>query len=313
MNKHIKNETQNGELMVNFYMLIGLPGAGKSEIAKQLAQLYNADIVSSDDIRNEFYGEESIQGDNAKIFDEMRRRTLTSLKNGKNVVYDATNISRKKRSHLIRSITIDCHKTAYVVWAKYETCLLRDRLRNRNVGESVIKEMLTRFQPPYYDEGWDEIKFHINDAPYTNEDYEQWIDCPHDNPHHNNTVKEHTLRVMTETAKLQKARMQTRGSSIILLITASLHDIGKKFVKAFKNCRGKPSEIAHFYDHQNVGSYFAIGYEETLGLHTKQRALIYWLINVHMDPFLKTKYSAALPEKLSKLLEAFHLCDVTGA
>ena len=118
---------------------------------------------------------------------------------------------------------------------------------------------------------------------------------------------------MTEAAKLQKSRMQGRGVAISLLIAASLHDIGKKFVKDFKNSRGEPSEIAHFYNHQNVGSYFAIGYDETLGLHIKQRALIYWIINVHMDPFLKTKYSEALSEELSKLLETFHQCDVAGA
>lgn len=298
--------------MVKFYMLIGLPGSGKSEIARQLADS-NTVILSSDAIRKEFYGDESIQDDPAKIFEEMQRRTIAALKSGKNAIYDATNISRKKRKHLLSSINIPCKKIAYVVWARYETCLARDAARNRNVGESVIKRMLLNFQPPYYDEGWNDIEFKLNDEPYKRSDYDNWLDCNHDNPHHNNTVKEHTLRVMTEAAKLQKSRIQGRGVAISLLIAASLHDIGKKFVKDFKNSRGEPSEIAHFYNHQNVGSYFAIGYDETLGLHIKQRALIYWIINVHMDPFLKTKYSEALSEELSKLLETFHQCDVAGA
>ena len=269
--------------------------------------------MSSDAIRKEFYGDETIQDDPAKIFEEMQRRTIAALKDGKNVVYDATNISRKKRKHLLSSITIPCQKIAYVIWARYETCLARDNSRNRNVGESVIRRMLLNFQPPYYDEGWDNIEFRLNDEPYKRSDYDNWLDCEHDNPHHNNTVKEHTLRVMTEAAKLQQGRRQGKGVAITLIITASLHDIGKKFVKAFKNSRGEPSEIAHFYNHHNVGSYFAIGYEETIGLHTKQRALIYWLINVHMDPFLKTKYSAALSDELSKILDAFHQCDLAGA
>ena len=111
----------------------------------------------------------------------------------------------------------------------------------------------------------------------------------------------------------RSGRSPTKGVAITLIIAASLHDVGKKFVKAFKNSRGEPSEIAHFYNHHNVGSYFAIGYDETLGLHIKQRALIYWLINVHMDPFLKTKYSTALPDELSKLLDTFHQCDLAGA
>lgn len=293
--------------MVKFYMLIGLPGAGKSEITRQLAD-NNTVILSSDAIRKEFYGDEAIQDDPAKIFEEMQRRTIAALKNGKNVVYDATNIRRKKRKHLLSSITIPCQKIAYMVWARYETCIARDNNRNRSVGESVIKRMLLNFQPPYYDEGWDRIEFRLNDEPYRRSDYDNWLDCEHDNPHHNNTIKEHTLRVITEVA--QKSR--NRGA-ITLIIAASLHDIGKKFVKTFKNSRGEPCDIAHFYNHHNVGSYFAIGYEETLGLHTKQRALIYWLVNVHMDPFLKTKYSAELPDELSKILDAFHQCDVAGA
>ena len=298
--------------MAKFYMLIGLPGSGKSEVARQLADS-NTTILSSDAIRKEFYGDETIQDDPAKIFEEMQRRTIAALKDGKNIIYDATNISRKKRKHLLSSITIPCEKIAYVVWARYETCVARDTGRNRNVGENVIKRMLLNFQPPYYDEGWDSIEFKLNDEPYKRSNYEDWLNCEHDNPHHNNTVKEHTLNVMTEAAKLQQGRRQGKGVAITLLVAASLHDIGKKFVKAFKNSRGEPCDIAHFYNHHNVGSYFAIGYEETLGLHTKQRALIYWLINVHMDPFLNTKYSAALPDELSHLLNAFHQCDVAGA
>lgn len=156
----------------------------------------------------------------------------------------------------------------------YETCLARDNSRNRNVGESVIRRMLLNFQPPYYDEGWDDIEFRLNDEPYRRSDYDNWLDCEHDNPHHNNTVKEHTLRVMTEAAKLQQGRRQGKGVAITLIVAASLHDIGKKFVKAFKNSRGEPSEIAHFYNHHNVGSYFASDYlceyseEEKAQYHT---------------------------------------------
>lgn len=297
--------------MVKFTMLIGLPGSGKTEIASLLAD-DNTVILSSDAIRKEFYGDETKQDDPAKIFEEMQRRSIALLKGGKNVIYDATNISRKKRKHLLSSITLPCLKIAYIVWARYETCLARDNDRNRNVGERVIKRMLLNFQPPYYDEGWDKIEFKINDEPYQRSDYDNWLDCKHDNPHHNNTVKEHTLQVMVEATKLQQGRSR-KGVAITLLVVASLHDIGKKFVKDFKNSRGEPSEIAHFYNHQNVGSYFAIGYEETLGLHPKQRALIYWLINVHMDPFLKTKYSSSLSNELSTLLDAFHKCDTLGA
>lgn len=301
--------------MAKFVMLIGLPGAGKSQYAERLhsdLHLTNPTILSSDSIRKEIYGDETVQDNPEKVFELMRQRTVASLNEGRDVIYDATNISRKKRRHLLSQLP-SCDKIACVVWAKYETCVERDATRERSVGEYVIKRMLLNFQPPYFDEGWDRIEFKLNDTPYTRCDYDDWLDCEHDNPHHNNSVKEHTTKVMREALKRCYARSDKKGLDVVMIVTASLHDIGKKFVKAFKNSRGEPTEIAHFYNHHNVGSYFAIGYEETFGMNITQRALVYWLINVHMDPFLQTKYSASLSDSLSKLLNAFHECDVQGA
>ena len=45
-------------------LLIGLPGSGKTTYAKNYAQKYINDVVhlSSDKIRQELYGDETIQG-----------------------------------------------------------------------------------------------------------------------------------------------------------------------------------------------------------------------------------------------------------
>ena len=298
--------------MPDFYMLIGLPGAGKSKIAQEIAG-DNFVVFSSDHIRREFFGDESIQNEPNIVFEEMQRRTAAALKKGLNVIYDATNISRKKRRHLLSSLTMPCKKAAYVVWSRYETCIARDKNRSRSVGTSVLRQMLTSFQPPYFDEGWDEIHFKINDTPYSRADYDSWLDCDHDNPHHNNTVKEHTRKVMSEASNLHYDKEYSIDDITALVAAAGLHDIGKKFVKSFQNSRGKPSETAHYYNHQYVGSYFAIGYDETFSFNVEQRAFIYWLVNVHMDPFLHTKYSATLPPHLKRLLDAFHRSDVMGA
>ena len=242
----------------------------------------------------------------------MRQRTVASLNEGRDVVYDATNISRKKRRHLLSQLP-PCDKIAYVIWAKYETCIKRDAVRERSVGKSVIKRMLMNFQPPYFDEGWDRIEFKMNDTPYTRRDYDDWLDCEHDNPHHNNTVKEHTLLVMKAASNNITTRSAHKGLMDTIRIAAALHDIGKKFVKGFKDSRGNPCEIAHFYSHHNVGSYFAIGYEEVLGLDIKKRAMIVWLINVHMEPFFNSKYYATLRDDLKNAVDILHKCDVEGA
>lgn len=301
--------------MTKFVMLIGLPGAGKSQYAEHLKSdlhLNSPTILSSDAIRKEIYGDETIQDKPEKVFELMRQRTVTSLNEGRDVVYDATNISRKKRRHLLSQLP-PCDKIACVIWAKYETCIKRDATRERSVGKSVIKRMLMNFQPPYFDEGWDRIEFKMNDTPYTRYDYDDWLDCEHDNPHHNNTVKEHTLRVMTAVSNITPARYAHKGLMDTIRISAALHDIGKKFVKSFKDSRGNPCEIAHFYSHHNVGSYFAIGYEEVLGLDIKKRAMIVWLINVHMEPFFNSKYYTTLRDDLKSAVNILHKCDVEGA
>ena len=80
--------------------MMGLPASGKSTFADEIAKTENATIVSSDTIRKEWYGDENIQGNPTKIFEEMRRRTVSVLENGRSVIYDATNLTLKSRSFL---------------------------------------------------------------------------------------------------------------------------------------------------------------------------------------------------------------------
>jgi predicted kinase len=90
----------------------------------------------------------------------MQKRAVEALNNGRDVIYDATNITRKDREGIIavcpKFVKIECH----IVWAPIETCLERDANRDRTVGKEVIDRMLKRFQAVYYDEGVDEIKVH---------------------------------------------------------------------------------------------------------------------------------------------------------
>jgi predicted kinase len=84
-------------------MLIGLPGAGKSTLARRLAVIHNpSTIVSSDEIRKHLYGDEAIQGNPAQVFRQARSNLLAALKAGRSVIYDATNINQRFRRMAIR-------------------------------------------------------------------------------------------------------------------------------------------------------------------------------------------------------------------
>ena len=78
--------------MVRLIMLCGLPGSGKSTLAKKISSKYDYTIVSSDAIRKELYGDESIQTDNSKVFRLVQDRIVDCLKNDTSVIFDATNL-----------------------------------------------------------------------------------------------------------------------------------------------------------------------------------------------------------------------------
>lgn len=144
------------------FMLVGIPGSGKSQIAHEIVA--SADkttkIHSSDALRKELLGDEATQGDNNKLFAELHRRIRVDLIAGNNVIYDATNIRKKTRIGFLMTLkNITCHSVCLCVMTPYENCLERNSKRDRKVPVNVTKNMLKNWQPPHYNEGFDEIKY----------------------------------------------------------------------------------------------------------------------------------------------------------
>ena len=150
--------------MPELIVLCGLPGAGKSTYANRYVQEHpNTKIMSSDAIRKELYGDEMIQGDAGRVFRLMRTRTVEHLMNGFDVIYDATGMMRRYRAEIVDVVPAGIQKKCVIVWADVEECVKRDSLRSRKVGRAVIEQMVSSFQAPYYDEGFDEIQIILPD------------------------------------------------------------------------------------------------------------------------------------------------------
>ena len=60
-------------------MIFGPPSSGKSTLAKYLALKINAQIISTDSIRRELNGDESIQGDWENIESSMQDKIIDSI------------------------------------------------------------------------------------------------------------------------------------------------------------------------------------------------------------------------------------------
>ena len=136
-------------------VMVGLPGSGKSSVARRLANA-NKDIVivSSDAIREEFYGDVNDQSHNDEVFRIVNKRLKEGLIAEKKVILDATNISKKKRKALLRDLKYP--KSMAIVMAVPEyICKKRDEERDRHVGPDVINRMIKNWCPPHYSEGFD--------------------------------------------------------------------------------------------------------------------------------------------------------------
>lgn len=282
-------------------VLVGISGAGKTTYAKKyIAENGNTVHLSSDSIRKELYGDESIQDNPAAVFELMQKRAIEALNEGKDVVYDATSVTRKDRASIISKVPKFARVECHIIWAPIEICIERDAARERIVGEEVIDKMLKRFQAPYFDEGFDYIRVVLPDGfdPW-NDDYIfnhiEAMKIPHDNPHHTLGIADHCSAAYEY--------LESKGcDDMDLILAAALHDIGKPYVKAFMDAKGEPSEIAHFYSHQNVGAWMAYG-------ASNDAIDIAWYVSTHMDPYLNTKYYNNLPKFLKEKIDLLHEAD----
>lgn len=289
--------------MPELIILIGPPGCGKSSIAQYFYTRSRYEHISSDQIREELFGDVNYQGDNDRVFYEMRKRSIDALNKGLSVVYDATNMTRKDRSGVLKECPAWVKKVALVVWAPVQTCVERDQKRNRTVGKDVIYKMLKRFEAPYYDEGFDEIKFE-NNSTLQFIDYASYIskiiDIPQDNPHHTLSLKEHCERTGNALRK----------HGVLFNFVGRYHDIGKALTKTFTDTKGNPTDVAHYYGHAGMGAYMSYGLLPELSAFCYVDAP--YLISHHMDPYLNTKYYQNLPLFIKHRIDLIHEADLSA-
>lgn len=288
-----------------FFMLVGISGSGKSTFAEKIKhwgelEKEDVEIFSSDEIRKELYGDASIQKDHEKVFRILHKRVKEALSQGKTAVYDACNLSAKRRRAFLQEIKkYKTSKSCIVITSDYDSCVKNQKKRDRKVPVEVIKKQIKSFEfPDWKLEGWDFV-YYI--SPFHNlsleEELEKLRSISHDNPHHSLTIGEHMLL----TEKLAKED----GAPKVVVSACRYHDIGKGFCKEFKNYKGEPSEIAHYYGHQNVSAYMILSSKEYANNHLAGK-LIASLIQHHMDPFiLSEKVYSNKYKNISPMLSAY--------
>ena len=303
-------------------MMVGLVGSGKSTYAKQLAKKMSAKVFSSDELREEMFDDVDNQENNQKLFQELHKRIKECLRSGNNAIYDATNISSKRRRGFLDKLkNIDCIKRCVIMATPYERCLENNRNRDRVVPEWVINRMYRSFNTPAYFEGFDSIHTHYWTNSRNSIDITSFIskciNYNQSNPYHNLTLGEHMLKAW-ENYRNMNGRININQDTEYACL---LHDCGKLYTKTFTNHRGEQSDIAHYYSHENCGAYDALFFKYPKYVNIEYVSL---LINLHMRPYafekeerngnykLRNKYKKLWGDELYNDIMQLHDADKTA-
>lgn len=301
--------------------LCGLVASGKSTWAKTHKDELNAVIHSSDNLRIELCNDINDQSKNTEVFEILHKRVKDDLCDGKNVIYDACSLSRKRRIAFLNELkNIPCEKVCVLFATPYEQCVANNAERERKVPTEVLVRMYKQFETPWYTEGFDDIQIVYWD--YTGmsrfeydiyKDLLEWRMISHDNINHVNSIGDHMIKAYNHYI-CNYDEIDDRLRWAVLM-----HDCGKLFVKSFVNSKKEPCSEAHYYEHHNVSSYKALFYLKEMCTAWTDKDILYTslLINMHMRPLLAYKDSEKAREKdrtlfgddFMQLLDILHICD----
>ena len=148
--------------MNTIYITVGLPGSGKSTYAKNFIKGKDIEYLSSDELRAVFGKSEEDQTVTPLVFGHIKRKVDEFLKDGKNVLVDATSVNRRERTDYITTAKKYSAKVVVLVF-KMDRQGLIDRNKKRGeqggrvVPDFVIDKMLAKYEEPSTSEGIDEI------------------------------------------------------------------------------------------------------------------------------------------------------------
>ena len=298
--------------------MVGIAGSGKTTIAAQIAASTGALIVSSDAIRGEIYGDENCQKNPGRVFDILHQRITKALRENFDVVYDATNLSCKRRMNFLKSIAhIECKKTCVVVVTTPEDIEERMTQRERKVPMEVVHKQLCQFQCPNYYEGWDKIEIVYNSKPEDcHKSYRAiWEECdiPHDNPNHSLSILEHMNKAADVAEDL--AWKNDDLSLVHERWVARIHDIGKPRCKRFVDSKGNPSDVAHYIGHQNYSAYYSLIFDNSdFDISERDSLDNACIIQWHMEHYLRKgpaldRFYEMIGPKLEKRLYILEKAD----
>jgi len=144
-------------------MLVGIPTAGKSTFSND--PKYKKYVrVSSDDILQEV-AKERQQSYNTVFKGNIRFAQIAMMKvlrkaieDGKSIIWDQTNLTKKQRREKLKHIPAHYKKTAVYFIVDLETALKRNTQRpGKVIPPEILERMIKEYELPTNEEGFDTI------------------------------------------------------------------------------------------------------------------------------------------------------------
>lgn len=136
---------------MKLYTMVGLPASGKSTFANNHKECI---VVSTDEIRAELFGSAECQENGSLVFKTAFDRIAKALASGHDVIFDATNVTRKARKAVFQ---FDAEHIAVYMATNAAECKERNSKRERKVPNAVIDRMAARLTVPTVQEGFSKV------------------------------------------------------------------------------------------------------------------------------------------------------------